>query len=218
VDPDPYTRARGEMVDLAIAGRGFTDRRVLDVMRYVPRHEFVEPAERAHAYEDRPLPIGFGSTISQPYVVAIMTSAVAVRPGDRALEIGTGSGYQAALLAELGAKVYTIELDGALAHRTRQTLTDLGLTDIEVETGDGYFGWPAAAPFDEIVVTTAPPAPPPPLVAQLKIGGRMVIPVGEDQQVLRVLTREPDGLNERDLIDVRFSPMLGDGVRAQLTP
>jgi protein-L-isoaspartate(D-aspartate) O-methyltransferase len=208
VDPDPYGSARADMVDV-ITQRGPLDARVRAVMQFVPRHEFVPADQQPYAYDDRPLPIGYNSTISQPYIVAIMTAQANVHPGDRVLEIGTGSGYQAAILAELGAKVYSIEINPELGEHTKQTLTRLGLTDIHLKIGDGYDGWPDAAPFDAIVVTTAPRDVPPPLVEQLKIGGRMVIPVGDDFQELKIYTREPDGLTDRDLLDVRFSAMQG---------
>ena len=216
VDPDPYSAARAEMVDV-ITTRGPLDPRVREVMAFVPRHEFVPPDQQPFAYDDRPLPIGYGSTISQPYIVAIMTAQAGVHPGDRVLEIGTGSGYQAALLAELGATVYSIEINPDLGEHTKQTLARLGLSDIHVKIGDGYDGWPEVAPFDAIVVTTAPREPPPPLVAQLKIGGRMVIPVGDELQELKILTREPDGMSDRHLLDVRFSPMHGKAEADDLT-
>jgi protein-L-isoaspartate(D-aspartate) O-methyltransferase len=201
--------ARLRMVDEQLAARGIRDRRVLDAMRRVPRHALVPAAVREEAYEDRPLPIGSGVTISQPFVVAAMTQAAAIVPGQRALDVGTGSGYQAAVLAELGASVYSIEIVPELADRARDVLGRLGYA-IELRTGDGYRGWPDAAPFDAIVVTAAPTTIPPPLIEQLALGGRLVIPVGHDHQELRVITRHPTGHVSETLFPVRFVPMTGE--------
>lgn len=210
---DTYAEARWRMVDDTIAKRGVTDTAVLDAMRFVPRHEFVPPEIRDQAYDDNPLPIGFGLTISQPYIVATMTAAAKVGKASKVLEIGTGSGYQAAVLAVLGAKVYTIEIHPELAKRTREVLASLGLADkIQLRTGDGYFGWPEAAPFDAIIVTAAPRELPAPLIAQLAIGGRMVIPVGEVEQQLEIVRRGPEGTTIEPLFGVRFGPMLGEAV------
>lgn len=180
--------------------------RVLEAMRHVPRHEFV-PAEQKHAaYRNRPLPIGDGQTISQPYIVALMTDLLNLEPGHKVLEIGTGCGYQAAVLAELAAKVYTIEIVDALARTARETLQRLGI-DAETRSGDGYKGWPEAAPFDAIVVTAAPDHIPPALVQQLKPGGRLVIPVGTKLQSLVVVSKNPDGTTTtEDIVPVRFVP------------
>jgi protein-L-isoaspartate(D-aspartate) O-methyltransferase len=177
-------------------------------MRKVPRHLFVSPEERAHAYEDHPLPIGGSQTISQPYIVALMTELAGGKPGDRVLEIGTGSGYQAAVLAELGAEVYGIEIVEPLATRAGETLRRLGYDGVQVRHGDGYGGWPEAAPFAAIVVTAAPPEVPPALVEQLAPGGRLVIPVGETEQELRLLVKTPAGLETRLVVPVRFVPMV----------
>jgi protein-L-isoaspartate(D-aspartate) O-methyltransferase len=213
---DPYASDREHMVRDTIAERGVRDERVLEAMRSVPRHEFVPIDIRDHAYEDRPQPIGFGLTISQPYIVATMTEAAQLHPGDRVLEIGTGSGYQAAVLAELSAEVYTIEIVEELAKRTQETFKRLGLDEIHTRIGDGYDGWRDAAPFDAIIVTAAPPTVPPPLLDQLRVGGRLVAPVGgDDDQQLKVFTRTRDGITERTLIDVRFGPMTG---KAKSTP
>jgi protein-L-isoaspartate(D-aspartate) O-methyltransferase len=217
VAPDqPFERERRRMVDETIAGRGITDERVLEVMRYIPRHEFVPPEIRDRAYDDSPQQIGFGLTISQPYIVALMTQAAKLAPGARVLEIGTGSGYQAAVLAELDCEVYTMEIVEPLAKRTQEVLRHLGYNQIQLEIGDGYFGWPKAAPFDAILVTTAPSEIPPPLIAQLAVGGHMVIPVGVDDQQLEVLTKGADGVHVERILDVRFGPMIGEAQRGQL--
>ena len=186
------------------------DARVLAAMRAVPRHAFVEPALRGRAYDDGPLPIGHGQTISQPYVVAAMTELAQAGPGTRVLEVGTGSGYQAAVLAELGGEVYSIELLEPLAERAAKTLADLGYERVQLRQGDGYRGWPEAAPFDAIVVTAAPPEVPPALLEQLKPGGRLVIPVGRGWQELEVHTRTPQGVIRERIFAVRFVPMTGE--------
>jgi protein-L-isoaspartate(D-aspartate) O-methyltransferase len=213
---DPYARARGAMVDL-IASRGVRDERVLAAMRKVPRHELVPVAIRDEAYEDRALPIGLDQTISQPYVVAAMTEAAQVAPGERVLEVGTGSGYQAAVLAEAGAEVYSIEVLEPLGKRAAADLARLGYDEVHLRIGDGYRGWPDAAPFDAIVVTAAPPVVPPPLVDQLAVGGRLVIPVGADgRQELEVISRTKagkDGTTSETLFGVRFVPMTGEAQR-----
>ncbi len=202
---------RRRMVDEQIEAREIVDPRVLAAMRQVPRHEFVPAAERAHAYEDRPLPIGEGQTISQPYIVALMTQLAAVGPGSKVLEVGTGSGYQAAVLAACGAEVYSIEIVDALAKRAQHDLARLGIENVHVRSGDGYRGWPEVAPFDAIVVTAAAPQVPPALLSQLRIGGRLVIPVGEtwQAQTLQVHTRTETGFDVHDVVPVRFVPMTG---------
>ena len=176
------------------------DPRVLAALRAVPRHRFVPEAYREGAYDDGPLPIGQGQTISQPYIVAVMTEQLRPEPGDRVLEIGTGSGYQAAVLARLVARVYSIEIVPELAERARATLAELGVANVEVFTGDGYRGLPEHAPFDGIVVTAAPPEVPQPLLDQLALGGRLVVPVGRRDQELRVLERTADGHPQRDAL------------------
>ncbi len=198
------------MVRDQIQARGVRDARVLEVMRHVPRHRFVSPALAAQAYDDHPLPIGEGQTISQPYIVAVMSELAAIEPGERVLEIGTGSGYQAAVLSGLAAEVYSIEILPELAESARRLLAELGHDNVRVRTGDGHRGWPEAAPFDAILVTAAPPSVPPALEAQLAVGGRMVIPVGDDSQTLRVLERTPSGLRTRQVFAVRFVPMTGE--------
>jgi protein-L-isoaspartate(D-aspartate) O-methyltransferase len=205
---------RERMVEDQIAARGIHDPRVLAALREVPRHEFVPPALRAFAYEDHPLPIGHDQTISQPFIVAAMTELAELEPGDKVLEIGTGSGYQAAVLAALVGEVYSIEIVEPLAHSARQTLARLGVENVHVRAGDGFRGWPEQAPFDAILVTAAPPEVPAPLKQQLALGAKLVIPVGTDEQELRVVTRTRDGFEERTVLAVRFVPMTG---RAQET-
>lgn len=204
---------REEMVTTQLAPRGITDPRVLGAMREVPRHLFVPAAERAHAYEDRALPVGEDQTISQPYIVALMTQLARVEPGAKVLEVGTGSGYQAAILARMGASVHTVEIVPALAHRARKTLDSLGYRNIEFRVGDGYRGWPEVAPFAAILVTAAPDHVPSPLVDQLAAGGRLVIPVGADAQKLIVITRTGEGTRGEEIIPVRFVPMTGEAER-----
>ena len=201
---------RGHMVDAQIAARGVENERVLEAMRKVPRHLFVPPAARAEAYEDHPLPIGHGQTISQPYIVAVMTELLAPEPADRVLEVGTGSGYQAAVLSGLVSRVYSIEIIPELAETARKSLEVNGYTNVEVFTGDGFRGLPEHAPFDGILVTAAPEQIPPPLIDQLRLGGRLVIPVGGRDQWLRVLERTEKGLEMRQLFQVRFVPMTGE--------
>jgi protein-L-isoaspartate(D-aspartate) O-methyltransferase len=202
-----FAQARQRMVREQIRGRGVRDPRVLAAMEKVPRHELVPADVRDHAYEDRPLPIGLGQTISQPYVVAAMTEALALEGGERVLEIGTGSGYQAAVLAELCGEVFSIELEAELAERARADLSRLGYRNVNVRHGNGYLGWPERAPFDAIVVTAAPEEIPPRLVEQLAPGGRMVIPVGRTFQELLLVTRTEEGIERRSLMGVRFVPM-----------
>ena len=206
--PTEFAAEREEMVAQQIEARGVRDPRVLAAMRRVPRHRFVPDDEAAYAYEDRPLPIGGGQTISQPYIVAAMTEAASIRPGDEVLEIGTGSGYQAAVLAELGARVHSIEIVPELAKRARKTLDAEGYGQVAVIEGNGWLGLPDEAPFDRILVTAAPDRVPDALVEQLRVGGRMVLPVGEYDQWLRVLEKTPDGIRERELFPVRFVPMV----------
>ena len=185
------------------------DAEVLSAMRAVPRHRFVPEHVRAWAYADGPLPIGEGQTISQPYIVALMTELAQVQRGENVLEIGTGSGYQAAVLAQLTDRVFSIEILEPLARQAEQTLRSLGLTMVRIRVGDGYLGWPEEAPFDAIIVTAAPPRIPQPLVKQLAIGGRLVAPVGEGYQELVVVTKTSEGLQQETIIPVRFVPMVG---------
>jgi protein-L-isoaspartate(D-aspartate) O-methyltransferase len=208
-DDDPEReRERARMVIEQLRGRDIHSPRVLDAMRAVPRHLFVPDAQRAGAYGDFPLPIGHGQTISQPYIVAFMTQALDVGPGDRVLEIGTGSGYQAAVLARLAKEVYTIEIVAPLAERARETLSGLGYGNVHVRTGNGYLGWPEHAPYDRIMVTAAPDEVPPALLQQLKVGGLMAIPVGTTYQELRILRRTATGTETLHTLPVRFVPMV----------
>lgn len=206
-----HASARARMVHDQIAARGVTDARVLGAMARVPRHAFVPAPQRRQAYEDGPLPIGHGQTISQPYVVAFMTAALNPKPTDRVLEIGTGSGYQAAVLAGLVAEVYSIEIVEPLALRAAEELSRLGYANVKVRCGDGHLGWPEAAPFDAIIVTCAPEQVPQALVEQLRSGGRMIIPVGSQWtgQELVLLRKTPRGLEKKDVLPVRFVPMVG---------
>ena len=201
--------ARKHMVEQQLAGRDIRNPRVLDAMRRVPRHEFVPEAMRLGAYDDTPLPIGYNQTISQPYIVAFMTEALELEPTHKVLEIGTGSGYQAAVLAELAGEVYTIEIVEPLATTARETLKRLGYQNVHVRTGNGYLGWPEQAPFDRVMVTAAPDSVPQALVEQLKVGGLMAIPVGVGDQELRILRRTEKGLETLRTLPVRFVPMTG---------
>ena len=193
-----------------LVSMGIRDDKVLSAVRRVPRENFVLPFTRAEAYRNIPLPIDEGQTISQPYVVAYMTEALQLDEGDRVLEIGTGSGYQAAVLAKLAARVYTMEIVETLGTAARKKLEAGGYTNVEVRIGDGYEGWPEEAPFDAIIITAAPPAIPPPLLGQLADGGRMVAPVGEHRQELVLIKRRADELTEERLIPVAFVPMTGE--------
>jgi len=202
------------MVRDQIAARGVSDSAVLRAMRRVARHEFVPVDLHRSAYEDRPLPIEEGQTISQPFIVAFMTELLWIKPGQSVLEIGTGSGYQAAVLAELGADVRSIEIHAGLAENARSTLARLGYTAVQVRAGDGYLGWPEAASFDAIIVTAAPPRVPQPLIDELKPGGRLVVPEGVWAQDLVVYTKAPDGkLRSHAVLPVRFVPMTGRAQR-----
>ena len=204
--------SRRRMLDYHLRGRGISER-VVHAMARVPREEFVPEELRTYAYSDSPLPIGLDQTISQPFIVAFMTDAVSVKPGDRVLEIGTGSGYQAAVLAELADTVYTVEIIPELTERATATLLRLGYYNIVTATRDGYRGWPEHAPFDIVVVTAAPDHVPQPLLDQLAPGGRMVIPVGSAFQQLRLIRKGAGGeVESRDVLDVRFVPMTGEAL------
>jgi len=214
VDRPAQRRLRSQMVEQQIKSRGVTSPTVLAAMEEVPRHLFVPGSERGQAYEDHPLPIGGGQTISQPYIVALMTALLDLAPGSRVLEIGTGSGYQAAVLSRVAGQVYSIEIVPQLGARARETLARLGYDNVQVRVGDGYRGWPEAAPFDGILLTAAPQAVPPPLIAQLKPGGRMVVPIGGFDQNLIVLTKNLDGtVKQEKVLPVRFVPMTGEAER-----
>ena len=206
-----YAELRNRMVSTQLEARGIKDARVLAAMRKVPRHEFVPDALVASAYDDGALPIGHAQTISQPYIVALMTELAALGPGAKVLEVGTGSGYQAAVLAEVAKDVYSIEIVEPLGRRAEATLRRLGYERVHVRTGDGYRGWPEAAPFDAILVTAAPDHVPPALLEQLAVGGRLVIPVGgSGEQELWVYTRTEHGVERRHLLPVRFVPLRSD--------
>ncbi|MBW2464882.1 MAG: protein-L-isoaspartate(D-aspartate) O-methyltransferase [Deltaproteobacteria bacterium] len=198
------------MVTTQLAGRDIDDQRVLDAMGVVPRHQFVPASEQASAYEDHPLPIGLGQTISQPYIVAIMSQLAEVHPPCKVLEVGTGSGYQAAVLSEMGCDVWSIEIVEELAARATAALDRLGYGRIHTRAGDGYGGWPEHAPFDAVLITAAPPRIPEPLLSQLRVGGRLVAPVGDWVQELVVITRTSAGFERRNAFPVRFVPMTGE--------
>ena len=211
---DDFTQARHEMVRTQIEARGVTTPAVLKAMRTVPRHQFVPGQPPELAYSDRPLPIGQGQTISQPFIVAVMTAAVQPDSTDRVLEVGTGSGYQAAVLAEIVDSVYTIEIVPELARTARTRLERLGHNNVVVREGDGYAGWPSRAPFDAIVVTAAPAEIPPPLIDQLAPGGRMVVPVGPEggTQRLTIVSKSAEGVVPRETVmAVRFVPFQRNG-------
>lgn len=209
---DPYALKRQQMVRNDIRGRDVKEPKVLSAMSNVPRHLFVPPEYRNKAYEDHPLPIGEGQTISQPYVVALMTEALKLKGGDRVLEIGTGSGYQAAVLAEIVREVYTIEIRKNLAEKAESVLKELGYLNVKVKYGDGYFGWEEAAPFDAIIITAAANHIPPPLIKQLKEGGRLIVPLGSTVylQTLILATKLKGQLDVEQLGPVAFVPMTGE--------
>lgn len=210
-------KRRKAMVVDQIEERGIRDRRILKVMETVPRHEFVPEEYRTFAYDDSPLPIGEGQTISQPYIVALMTECLNLEGHEKVLEVGTGSGYQAAILCELAKEVYTIEILETLAERAEELLQKLGYKNVKVKCGDGYLGWEEYAPFDGIIVTCAPDHIPRSLIDQLAEGGRMVIPVGEIDfpQVLKLVEKREGEVTVRNVVPVRFVPMTGDEVERQ---
>ncbi len=207
---DPYYKARKQMVEEQLRRRGIKDERVLDVMLKVPRHLFVDESLRSRAYGDYPLPIGEDQTISQPYIVALMTEALQLKGDEKVLEIGTGSGYQTAILAELCSYVFSIERFQSLADKAMKLLENLGYTNIKIKVGDGTLGWPEKAPFNGIIVTAGSPDIPKPLIEQLKMEGIIVIPVGgKFSQTLYAAKKTPKGLEYRDLGDVRFVRLIG---------
>ncbi|MFH2069291.1 MAG: protein-L-isoaspartate(D-aspartate) O-methyltransferase [Candidatus Omnitrophota bacterium] len=209
---DPYQESRQKMVEHDIKGRGVKDARVLEVMGKLPRHLFVDQRYREHAYRDHPLPIGEGQTISQPYIVALMTESLSLKPTDRVLELGTGSGYQAAVLAEMVKEVYTIEIRERLARSAAARLENLGYRNVKVKHADGYFGWEEYAPFDAIMITAAVNHIPPLLLKQLKEGGRLILPLGSTvyHQTLTLVTKKGAKFSFRELIPVRFVPFTGE--------
>ena len=203
-----FKKDRARMVNAQLAARGIKDEKVLDAMKSVPRHMFVPENMLPHAYSDEPLPIGEGQTISQPYIVAYMTEVLGLEGGERVLEIGTGSGYQTAILAEIAEQVFTVELIGELSYRAQEVLKKLKYTNIVYKIGDGTFGWIEHAPFDAIVVTAAPDTVPASLEEQLKVGGRMIIPVGSAIQELVFVTRGKRKFRRKKLLPVRFVPLI----------
>ncbi len=209
---DPFAQKRAAMVRDQIAREGVSDPRVLAAMRDVPRHLFVPPPYRSKAYEPHPLPIGEGQTISQPYVVAFMTQILRLKETDRVLEVGTGSGYQAAIAAKIAAEVYSVEIFESLADRGRRTIADLGLGNVFVRQGDGYYGWEEKAPFDAIIVTCAGGHVPPPLLRQLRNGGRMIMPVGGPFMTQNLVFIEKDAqgaITHRNVLPVAFVRLIG---------
>jgi protein-L-isoaspartate(D-aspartate) O-methyltransferase len=203
-----FAERRDEMVAVQIESRGIKDARVLAAMRRVPRHLFVPPEFRGRAYDDEPLPIGDGQTISQPYIVAYMTEALSLQGQESVLEIGTGSGYQTAVLAELAREIHTVELVAGLSLRAQSLLEELGYANIRFRVGDGTFGWAEHSPYDAIIVTAAAPTMPAPLEVQLGDGGRMIIPVGSGFQELVLVRREKSGFSRAGLLPVRFVPLI----------
>lgn len=208
LDEARFSAMRRAMVDQQLRARGIRSEAVLAAMAKVPRHRFVRPADADLAYADRPLPIGLGQTISQPFIVAYMTEALGMTRDHKVLEVGTGSGYQAAVLAEFVREVYTIEIIPELAERARALLQELGYRNVHVRVGDGYLGWPEAQPFDGIMVTAAPDHVPEPLVQQLAVNGHMAIPVGREYQKLLVISKTSRGVVRQETLDVRFVPLI----------
>jgi protein-L-isoaspartate(D-aspartate) O-methyltransferase len=206
--PDSFDKQRQRMVEDQIRARGVKDDRVLKAMRRVPRHLFIPPDMAPYAYSDEPLPVGEGQTISQPYIVAYMSEALALTGRERVLEVGTGSGYQTAILAELAAEVYTVELITSLAVRAQDVLAGMSYTNIRFRVGDGGQGWPEAAPFDRIIVTAAAPSMPPALRQQLRDQGRLIIPLGSDNQELVLVVRQDNEFVLTRLLPVRFVPLI----------
>lgn len=210
--PNDFTADRKQMVERQLKGRDIKDKAVLDAMQKVERHRFIPSNLRNMAYSDQPLPIGEGQTISQPYIVALMTQLADIQPQEKVLEIGTGSGYQAAILSTLCDEIYTIEIIESLCQQARIRLKILGYKNVHVKCGDGFKGWKQNAPYDAIIVTCAPPEVPQPLINQLAEKGKIVVPVGTLWQELKVITKENKKIKSSDIIPVRFVPMTGEGV------
>ncbi len=206
---DKYEKKRHKMVEKQIMSRNVRDPLVLKAMKKVKRHRYVPKSYQPYSYNDEPLPIGYGQTISQPYIVAYMTEALQLKGYEKVLEVGTGSGYQAAILAEIAKKVYTIEIVEPLCEEAESRLVAEGYQNVHCQCGDGYQGWPEEAPFDAVIVTAAPPEIPEPLIKQLKNGGRMILPVGEGFQELVLVTKKAGKIYKQSLIPVRFVPMTG---------
>lgn len=215
-DNNVYTQRRWEMVETQIVSRGIRDPKLIRAMLKVPRHKFVPENLRDIAYGDNPLPIGIGQTISQPYIVALMTELLRLNSGEKVLEVGTGSGYQTAILAEMGCDVYTIEIVGPLSEKAQEVLKSLGYQNIHYKIGDGYRGWPQFTPFDAVIVTAAPDHMPEPLIEQLKTNGRMVIPVGVEYQELLLIKKTDKGTDMKTVTPVRFVPMTGEAQKSRI--
>jgi len=213
-----YSILRNNMVEKQIISRGIQDPKVLEAVRKVPRHLFVPESYRKFAYSDRPLAIGYGQFISRPYIIALMTEALGLEGGEKVLEIGTGSGCQSAILAEIAKEVYSIEIIEDLANQAKQRLDKLGYENIHIKVADGYHGWSEFAPFDDILVTAAPDHIPLPLLEQLRVGGKMIIPVGELFQELILLIKTPEGYQEQRIIPVKFEPMTGEAEKKTVPP
>lgn len=207
---EEYAKLREKMVDEQIVSRGIRDQKVLEAMRKVPRHKFVSESQLEYAYSDSPLPIGYNQTISQPYIVALMTKCLKLSDMSKVLEIGTGSGYQAAILAEIAKIVYSMEIVEELALSASRLFDELGYKNIEVKHGNGYLGWPEYAPFNRIIITAAPKRIPQNLVDQLELDGRMIVPVGDFYQELILVTKTEKEINQKNITGVRFVPMVGE--------
>jgi len=215
-DENIYTQQRFEMVEYQLISRGIQDSKIIQAMLRVPRHKFVPQGLRKLAYSDNPLPIGMDQTISQPYIVALMTELLKLKSGEKVLEVGTGSGYQAAILADIGSEVFTIEILESLSERAQEILKSLGYSNINFKIGDGYRGWPEHAPFDAIIVTAASEHIPEPLIEQLKENGRMVIPIGDMYQELLLITKTDKGIEKKTITPVRFVPMTGEAQKSKI--
>lgn len=215
-DENTYTQQRFEMVEYQLISRGIQDSKIIQAMLRVPRHKFVPQGLRKLAYSDNPLPIGMDQTISQPYIVALMTELLKLKGSEKVLEVGTGSGYQAAILADIGSEVFTIEILESLSERAQEILKSLGYSNINFKIGDGYGGWPEHAPFDAIIVTAASEHIPEPLIEQLKENGRMVIPIGDLYQELLLITKTDKGIEKKTVTPVRFVPMTGEAQKSKI--